>query len=402
MKMLKKDFPIFNQTMNGQSLTYLDSASSAQKPQCVIDKMTDVMTGYYANIHRGLYEFSQKTTSEFEQARETVAKFIGADTGEIIFTRNATESINLIAHSWGGLYFKEWDEILVTEMEHHANIVPWQLIKSRRNLEVLPTPIDDNGDIIFEEFEDRLSDRTKIVALSHMSNAIGTINDVKKLIEIVRKNTQAKIVLDGCQSVLHMPIDVKDLDCDFFVFSGHKLYGPSGVGVLYAKKEIMNSMLPYQGGGDMIETVGFDETNFKSGPAKFEAGTPAIVEVIGLAKAIEYLQDNDWQKILEAEDALFKKADQKIRAISGLNFYSNGKNRKSIISFNMEGAHASDVATLLDQQGIAVRAGHHCAMPLMKRLGTDATVRISLGAYNDEDDIERAVIALKKIQKMMG
>lgn len=399
---LKKDFPIFNQTMNGKALTFLDSAASAQKPQAMIDAMTSVMTDHYANIHRGLYAFSQITTDQFEKARATVAQFIHAEDDEIIFTRNATESINLVASSWGGSTLTAGDEIVITAMEHHANIVPWQMIAEKTGAVIKVTPIDDHGDLIIEEFEALLSDQTKIVAFGHMSNALGTVHPVEHLIKTVRTKTDAKILIDGCQSVVHIPINVKKMDCDFFVFSGHKLYGPSGIGVLYAKKNLLDVMPPYQGGGDMIDVVDFNGTTFKSGPARFEAGTPAIVETIGLAKAIEYLSSKNWHDVLQKEDALFSHADTAMREIAGLKFYSNAQNRRSIITFNMNGVHASDVATLLDQQGVAVRAGHHCAMPLMKCLGTDATVRVSLGAYNDHNDIERLIEAVTKIQKMMN
>ena len=400
----KADFPALQHKVNGAPITFLDSAASAQKPQMVIDAMGDLMEGHYANIHRGLYDYSQKTTAAYELARAKVADFIGADSDEIIFTRNATESINLIAASWGGANLEKGDEILITALEHHANIVPWQMITDKTGAVLKVAPIDDDGNLILEQFNDLISAQTKMVAISHMSNALGTLLPVETIIQSVRKrNDQAVILLDGCQAVVHRPVNVKTLDCDFYVFSGHKLYGPSGIGVLYGKQEIIEDMPPYQGGGDMIETVRFEASTYAKPPARFEAGTPAIVEAIGLGAAVDYLRDHcDWPKPLIQEEALFAKAEAALRGIDGLTLYSRSDQRTAILSFNIEGMHASDIGTLLDQQGVAVRVGHHCAMPLMERLGVNATVRASLGLYNDETDIERLIEGIKKIKMMIG
>lgn len=397
----KSDFPIFDQTMNGKPLIYLDSAASAQKPQMVVDTMTAVMGDYYANIHRGLYEFSQRTTTEFENVRGKVADFINAQNNEIIFTRNTTDAINLVAHSWGGKNLKSGDEILITALEHHANIVPWQLIAEKTGAVIKVAPIDDKNQIDLDAFEKLLSPKTKMVAISHMSNALGSVNPVKDMVAMAR-SVNAATLIDGSQAICHMPVDVIDLDCDFYTFTGHKLYGPSGVGVLFGKYDVLCDMPPYQGGGDMIETVGFETSTYKLPPARFEAGTPAIAEVIGLGAALDYLSNIGMDKIQSYEADLYTYALEQIQMVEGLTLYSQADHKAGVLSFNVSWAHASDLATILDQQGIAIRVGHHCAMPLMDLLGVSATARASLGLYNTRDDIDALISGLNKAKKMLG
>ncbi len=397
----KAGFPIFNQTMNGKPLVYLDSAASAQKPQIVIDAMASAMSDYYANIHRGLYEFSQRTTTEFEIVREKVAEFIGSQTNEIIFTRNTTEAINLAAQSWGYQNLKSGDEILITALEHHANIVPWQMIAERQGAVIKVAPIDDHNQVILEEFHKLLSHKTKIVAITHMSNACGTINPVKEMVTMAQA-VGATTLIDGSQAVCHMPIDVADLGCDFYVFTGHKLYGPTGVGVLFGRYDILRHMPPYQGGGDMIETVTYQKSTYKLPPARFEAGTPAIIEVIGLGGAIDYLNHIGMNIIQQKEADVFNYALNQLQNIDGVRLYSRAANKASVLSFNVDWAHASDLATILDQQGVAIRVGHHCAMPLMDLWGVSATARASIGLYNTHDDIDAFITALHKAKKLLG
>lgn len=398
----KDHFPIFNQTMNGKPLVYLDSAASAQKPKKVIDAMTYALENYYANIHRGLYDFSQRTTTEFEAVRSKVARFINAPkTDEIIFTRNTTEAINLVAQSWGHIGIKTGDEILITALEHHANIVPWQILAERTGAVIKVAPIDHHNQVILEDFHALLSNKTKMVAITHMSNAVGTINPVKEMI-VMAKSVGAVTLIDGSQAVCHMSVDVTDLGCDFYVFTGHKLYGPTGVGILYGRYDLLADMPPYQGGGDMIETVQFDKSTYKLPPARFEAGTPAIVDVIGLGAAIDYVQEIGMDKIHALEADLYTYACDQLSKIEGLTFYNRANQKASVLSFTVDWAHASDLGTLLDQQGIAIRVGHHCAMPLMDILGVSATARASIGLYNTRDDIDTLVTGLLKIKKMMG
>lgn len=397
----KSDFPIFQQSMNGKPLVYLDSAASAQKPKIVLDTMTAVMGEYYANIHRGLYQFSQRTTTEFEAVRGKVAEFINGQNNEIIFTRNTTEAINLVAQTWGYMNLKAGDEILITALEHHANIVPWQMIAERQGAVLKIAPVDYNNQVILEDFQALLSDKTKMVAITHMSNAVGTVNPVKEMITMAH-SVGATTLIDGSQAVVHMPVDVADLNCDFYVFTGHKLYGPSGVGVLFGKYDLLCDMPPYQGGGDMIETVTFEQSSYKLPPARFEAGTPAIAEVIGLGAAIDYLTAIGMDKIQTQEAELYAYANEQIQTVDGLTLFSRANTRAGILSFNVDWAHASDLATLLDQQGIAIRVGHHCAMPLMEILGVSATARASIGIYNTRGDIDALISGLNKAKALLG
>ena len=401
---LRADFPILAGKMSGKPVAYLDTGASAQKPQAVIDAMKDVMESHYANIHRGLYEFSQTTTTEYEAVRAKVAGFIGAGSeNEVIFTRNTTEAINLVAHSWGRKVLERGDDVIITEMEHHANIVPWQLVCGMTGAKLKVVPVNDDGTLNIAAFEHMVTEKTKIVSFVHISNSLGTINPAKKIVEICKaKNPNVTVLIDGSQSAVHGPVNVQDLGCDFFAFTGHKLYGPTGVGVLWAKAEILDQMPPYQGGGDMIEQVTFAKTTFKEAPAKFEAGTPAIVEVIGLGAAIDYVQGIGMGVIAAHEISLFEYAMKELAAIPGLTYYGTGPDKAGIISFRADWGHPSDIGMILDQCGVAVRTGHHCCQPLMQRFGIEATVRASLGLYSNKDDIDALVAGLNKARSLLG
>jgi cysteine desulfurase/selenocysteine lyase len=400
----RADFPVLAETMHGKPLAYLDTASSSQKPQVVIDKMRDVLSYHYANIHRGLYQFSQVTTQEYEAVRGKIAEFIGAGSeNEIVFTRNTTEAINLVAQSWGGANLKDGDEIILTGMEHHANIVPWQLLQSRIKFAIKVIPVLADGTLDLEVLPELLSDKTKLVSFVHVSNALGTINPVSRIVKTVRAyNPSIKILVDASQSVVHGTVDVKDLGCDFLTFTGHKLYGPTGIGVLWARPEILDSMPPYQGGGDMIERVSFDGTTFKAAPMKFEAGTPAFVEVIGLGAAIDYVTIIGRENIAAHEKQLLDYAARELSRIDGLTFYGTAQEKAGIVSFKAQWASNADIAMILDQQGVAVRAGHHCCMPLMERFGIDGTIRASIGLYTNQNDINALVQGLKKAKDLLS
>jgi cysteine desulfurase / selenocysteine lyase len=397
------DFPVLKTKMHGKPLAFLDSAASAQKPQAVIDAMSSVMETGYANIHRGLYQISQELTGKYEQVRTKVANFIGAESEKnIVFVRNTTEGINLVAQSWGRTHLKAGDEIILTQMEHHANIVPWQLLCDQIGIVIKTIPFDERGVLDLKAYEALLSPKTRLVAVSHVSNALGTINPVKKIIEIAKKfNPSLKALLDGSQAVVHGTVNVKNLGADFYVFTGHKLYGPTGIGVLYGKNDVLESMPPYQGGGDMIETVSFAKTTYKEPPFRFEAGTPAIVEVIGLGAAINYVSAIGMENIAAHEAGLLKYAMEQIKSIDGLTVYGTAPDKAGIISFTMTGAHPSDIGTILDRMGVAVRVGHHCCMPLMEQLKLDATARASFGLYSNKTDIDQWVEGLHKVRELM-
>jgi cysteine desulfurase / selenocysteine lyase len=399
----RTDFPIFEKKMNGKPLVYLDTGASAQKPQVVIDKMRDVMEGHYANIHRGLYQFSQETTSEFEAVRGKVASFINAPSeNNIVFTRNATEAINLVAQSWGRTFLKQGDEILISEMEHHANIVPWQILRDQIGIVLKVVKVTDEGDLDLDDLQQKLTKRTRLVSLVHVSNSLGTINPVRTIREMVKYfNPDIRVLFDGSQAVVHAGADMRDIDPDFYVFTGHKLYGPTGVGVLYGKLDVLNDMPPYQGGGDMIDSVTFDATIYKDAPHKFEAGTPAIIEVIGLGAAIDYFSQYSIEDIYHQEQDLLKHASGEIGLIEGLNIHGQSLDKAGIISLYADWAHMSDIAMILDQQGVAVRSGHHCCMPLMQRFNIEGTLRISFGIYNNNEDVERVIAALHKAKEML-
>lgn len=398
----RKDFPVLQQDVNGRPVAYLDSAASAQKPQAVIDAMNKVMASHYSNVHRGVYEFGSKTSAAFEESRGRVARFLNAASEkEIIFTRNATEAINLVAASWGAQNLKTGDEIILTEMEHHANIVPWHMLKQKNGFTIKVVPVLKNGALDMAVFESLLSPKTRLVSVTQMSNALGTVNPVA---DIVAKShaAGAKVLIDGSQAVVHGSHDVQAIGADFYVFSGHKLYGPSGIGVLYGRYGLLETMQPYQGGGEMIEQVSFDSVTYKEPPYRFEAGTPAIVEAIGLAAAIDYLAQFDAKEIRAHENALLMAAEEKISSLRGMTIWSQAPERAAILSFTVDGVHPHDVATVFDQLGLCVRAGHHCAQPLMKALGVPATVRASFAIYNTMEDVDRLVEGVMKVKKLFG
>ncbi len=399
---IRDDFPILNQEVNGKPLVYLDNAATTQKPQAVIDRVTNFLSEENANIHRGVHHLSMNATVAYDDARTTIAKFINASSAkEIIFVRGATEAVNLVAHSFCKNLLQKDDEILVTEMEHHANIIPWQIIAKSTGAKVIPIAITDEGEIDLKDFESKINDRTKMAAFVHVSNALGTINPAKEMIATL-KSKNIPVLLDGAQAVAHQAVDVQDLDCDFYVFSSHKLFGPDGIGVLYGRKELLKEMPPYQGGGDMINIVSFEGTTFRTPPERFEAGTPNISGAIGLKKAIEYITELGWDNIHEIESSLLEHATEILSAIPTLKITGTAKNKVPVISFTMGSAHPHDIATILDTNAIAVRAGHHCAQPLMKRLGVSATTRASMSFYNTIDEINQLGDALKKVSNIFA
>lgn len=399
----RKDFPVLAQTMHGQPLVYLDSGASAQKPRSVIEAVRAAYELNYANIHRGLYEFSQIKTEEFEVARSKVAAFIGAESSrEIIFTRNSTEAINLVAQTWGRTFLKAGDEIILSVMEHHANLVPWFLLRDQVGVVLKFVPLLAEGTLDLEVLEKTLSSRTRLVSLVHVSNVLGTVNNVSSISRLVRKfNPEIKILFDGSQAVVHRGVNVKAFDPDFYVFTAHKLYGPTGVGVLWGKYRILESLPPYQGGGDMIEKVTLEGATYALPPARFEAGSPPIAEVIGLGAALDYLASIGMDKIEAWERALHAYALEKLSPIKGLKIYGQQIEKAGIISFTLDGCPIADSAMILDQMGIAVRSGHHCCMPLAQYLGVEGTVRASLGLYSDRSDIDCLVSGLEKVYNLL-
>jgi cysteine desulfurase/selenocysteine lyase len=399
---IRQDFPALQQEINGAPLVYLDNGASTQKPQQVIDALTQFYTTDYANVHRGIHTLSQRATDQFEAARETVRDFINAKAiEEIIFTSGTTDSINLVADSFGNSQINAGDHILVSEMEHHSNIVPWQILAERKQATIDVIPVLENGELDIDAYKSALSEKTKIVALTQVSNALGTINPVKDMIAAAHK-VGAKVVLDGAQSIAHMATDVQALDCDFFVLSGHKAFGPTGIGVLYGKQDLLEAMPPYRSGGDMIKTVSFSGTEYNVLPYKFEAGTPHIAGAIGLAAALTYLSDIGMDKIAAYETELLEYGTEVLAKIDGLRLIGTADNKAGILSFVIEGVHASDLGTLLDHQGVAIRVGHHCAMPVMEKFGLNATSRASLALYNNTDDLDRLGKALERACTMLA
>jgi cysteine desulfurase/selenocysteine lyase len=399
---VRADFPILSRTMHDKPLVFLDSAASAQKPRQVIDTVSDVYEREYANVHRGLYQISEAVTARYEGVRETIRRFINAaHTHEIIFTRNATESINLVVASYGRNFLAEGDEVIISELEHHANIVPWQMLRDEKGIVLKIAPITDDGELIMSEFEKLLGPRTKMVAISHMSNVLGTILPVAEITRLAHA-AGAKVLLDGCQSITHIPVDVRALGCDFYVFSGHKLYGPSGIGVLYAREELLDAMPPYMGGGDMISSVTFEKSTWAKLPHKFEAGTPAIAQAIGLGAAIDYVSALGLAQIGAHEQDILNYGTQQLSSIDGLRLVGTAPAKASVLSFTLDFAHPHDIATIIDRAGVAVRAGHHCAQPLMARMDVPATVRASIGMYNSRADIDALVAALGEVSEIFG
>lgn len=392
-----QDFPMLKTTMHGKPLIYFDSAATTQKPQVVIDTITDFYAKHYGTVHRAVYQLAAHATEEYQHVRRKVANFIhAAKPDEVIFTRGTTESINMVAYSFGKAFISPGDEVLITELEHHSNIVPWQLMCEDRGAILKVVPIDDKGELIMEELKKLVTEKTKIASIAYMSNSLGTINPIKEIASIVHSKG-GKILVDGAQSSPHLLIDVQDLDIDFYVFSGHKIYGPTGIGILYGKEELLNAMPPYQGGGDMIETVTFEKTTYNVLPMKFEAGTPMIAEVMGLGAAIDYLQKIGMDNIAKHEHELLVYATEKLQQIPGLRIIGNATHKGGIISILIDGIHALDLGTMLDLQGIAVRTGHHCAQPVMRHFHVPSTTRLSFGLYNTEEEIDRFIEALKGV-----
>lgn len=404
----RSDFPILERMINGRPLVYLDNAATTQKPQRVLDRVSEFLAHENANIHRGVHYLSMQASNAYDQARARVARFIKAEKpAEIVFVRGATEAINLVARSFAAPMLEDGDEILVTEMEHHANIVPWQLAGGGKNVRLVAAPISDSGVLDLDVFEALLSPRTKLVAVTHVSNVLGTINPVRKIVAMAHARG-IPVLVDGAQAVAHQPVDVCEIGCDFYVFSGHKLFGPDGIGVLYGREELLAAMAPYQGGGDMIEEVAFERSTFRAPPERFEAGTPNISGAIGLAAAIDYVDALGWDFIREREEQLSDDARRALRGVPGLKISCDeketdgGVRKAGVLSFTMEGAHPHDAGTILDASGIAVRAGHHCAQPLMRRLGVPATVRASFAFYNTSAEIDLLVDGLAEVNRLFG
>lgn len=391
---IREDFPILRQTMNGVPLIYLDSAATSQKPKRVIDRLTRFYAEENSNVHRSVYTLAEEATHSFEEVRKLTRAFIHArHKNEIVFTKGTTEAINLVAQTYGKKFLKKGDEIILSELEHHANIVPWQMLAQEKGLVIRVVPILPTGDLDMEVFYDLFNSRTKLVGLTHVSNAIGTINPVKKMISYAHQQG-AKVLLDAAQSVVHMSLDVQELDCDFMVFSSHKMYGPMGVGVLYMKEEIMQNLPPYQGGGDMIKSVSFDHTEYADGPLRFEAGTPNVGDVIAFGAALKYLKGLPFDSLIAYEHELFQYASEGLQEIEGVSLVGKPKVQAPIISFVMDGIHPHDIATIISQSGIAVRAGHHCAMPTIRAFGIPATTRVSLAFYNTFAELDLLFNAL--------
>jgi cysteine desulfurase / selenocysteine lyase len=400
LEAIRRDFPILSREVYGKPLVYLDNAASAQKPKAVLERMRQAMEEDYANVHRGLHYLSNTSTQAFEDARERVRRFINAPSkDQIIFTRNATEAINLVAQSFGGTVIGEGDEIVLSIMEHHSNIVPWHFHRERRGAVIKWAPIDDDGNFLIEEFEKLLGPRTRIVAITQMSNALGTIVPVKDVIRIAHARG-IPVLVDGSQAAVHLPIDVQALDADFYAFTGHKTYGPSGIGVLYGKLEHLRRMPPYQGGGEMIGEVTLDHITYAEPPHRFEAGTPAIVEAIGLGAALDYMKSIGLEAIAAHEADLRDYAMARLSEINSLRIFGRARNKGAIVSFNMQGAHAHDISTVIDRSGVAVRAGTHCTQPLLARFGVTATCRASFGLYNTRAEVDKLAEALISAQRI--
>ncbi len=396
---IRQDFPILSEIVHGKPLVYLDNGASAQKPRQVIETVDWVYEHAYSNVHRGLHYLSELATTKYEESRGKVRAFLNAaHDHEIVFAKNATEAINLVAHSFGhGL--NAGDEIIISEMEHHANIVPWQMLRERAGIVLRIAPISDDGEFLFDAFQDLLNERTRLVAITHVSNVLGTVTPVAEIVRAAH-DAGAKVLIDGCQAVQHMPVDVQALDVDFYVFTGHKLYGPSGVGVLYGKEALLDAMPPFLGGGDMIERVTFEKTTWAALPSKFEAGTPMIAQAIGLGAAIDYVSALGLARIARHENDILNYTTQRLAAVPGLKLIGTAPGKASVVSFTMDQAHPHDISTIIDRAGVAVRAGHHCAMPLMDRLGITGTARATFGLYNTREEVDALGGALEKVAEI--
>ncbi len=400
---IRADFPILSAvSVHGKPLVYLDNGASAQMPRQVIDRLVRYHTHEHANIHRGVHYLSETATNAYEAARKTVQRFLNArENREIIFTANVTDSINLVAHSYGGAFLAEGDEVIITHLEHHANIVPWQMLRDEKGVKLRVAPINDAGEVILEEYERLFNARTKFVSITHVSNALGTINPVKEMIDIAHRHG-VPIMIDGAQAVQHMPVDVQALDCDFYAFTGHKIYGPTGIGVLYGKAALLEKMRPFRGGGDMILSVTFEKTTYNTIPFKFEAGTPQIAQAIQLASALDYVTAVGLDRIAAHEHALLVYATERIASLGGVRIYGQAKNKSAVISFYVGDVHPHDVGTILNGEGVAVRTGHHCAQPVMQRFGVPATARASFAFYNTFDEVDALIAAIAKVKKLFS
>lgn len=397
---IREDFPILQREVYGKPLIYLDNGATTQKPRCVVDAITEEYYSVNANVHRGVHFLSQQATELHEASRETVRKFLNAkSSNEIIFTRGTTESINLLVTSFGEEFMSEGDEVIVSVMEHHSNIVPWQMLAARKGISIKVIPMNDKGELLQDEYVKLFSDRTKIVAVTHVSNVLGTVNPVKEMIAVAHAHG-VPVMVDGAQSVPHMKVDVRDLDADFYAFSGHKIYGPTGVGVLYGKEEWLDKLPPYQGGGEMIQTVSFEKTVFNELPFKFEAGTPDYIGTTALARALDYVSAIGMDHINAHERELTAYAMQQLKRIPDMRIFGEAENKDAVISFLVGNIHHLDMGTLLDRLGIAVRTGHHCAQPLMQRLGIEGTVRASFALYNTKEEVDALVAGIERVRKM--
>ncbi len=401
-KQIRAKFPFLSREVNEKPIIYLDSAASSQKPQQVLDKLLTTYSHGYANIHRGLHTLSEEATDAYEEVRSKIARFINAaDKDEVIFTSGATMSLNLIANCYGLQNLKSGDEILITVAEHHANIIPWQMLCQKTGAKIVAVPVDDDGCFNITELKDRVTKNTKIISVPHVSNVLGTIFPVKEISAIAHENN-AICVVDGCQGVIHMPVDIQDINCDFYVFSGHKLYGPSGIGICWGKAEILADMPPFLGGGDMINDVEIESATYSQPPSRFEAGTPPIAECIALGAAVDFVTDIGMDKIASHEKSLLLYGHQRLASVKGLSFVGTSPNKSGVISFTLDAAHPHDISTLIDQDGIAIRAGHHCAQPLMKFLNLSSTARASIAVYSEPEDFDALAISLEKVNRIFG
>jgi cysteine desulfurase/selenocysteine lyase len=399
---VRADFPILAREVNGKPLVYLDNAATTQKPQRVIDSMIHYYTFENSNIHRGVHTLSELATESYEQARAIVQRFLNAaESREIIFVRGATEGVNLVAQTWGRSNIARGDEIVISAMEHHSNIVPWQILCEQQGASLRVAPVSDAGELLFDEFEKLLGPKTRLVAMAHVSNALGTVNPVRKIVQAARR-VNARVLLDGAQAVPHMTVDVRAIDCDFYVFSGHKIYAPTGIGILYGKAELLEAMPPYQGGGDMISSVTFEKTLYNRLPYKFEAGTPHVSGAIGLGAAIEYVNSIGIDRIARQEKQVLAYGTKRLLQIPGLRLIGTAREKEGILSFVLEGIHPHDVGTILDQEGIAIRTGHHCAQPLMDRFGVPATARASLALYNTIEEMDALASGVEKVREVFA
>jgi len=398
---IKSDFPTLNQKINGNDLIYLDNAATTQKPISVINAVSDYYKKTNSNIHRGVHTLSQEATEKYENARKKIAKFINSNEKEIIFVRGATEAINLVANSYVRPLLKPKDQIIITEMEHHANIVPWQIVCNEKEAELKILPINKKGELVINELEKLINEKTKFMAINHVSNSLGTVNNIRKIVEIAHEHN-VRILIDGAQAVQHIPVDVKKIDADFYCFSGHKIYAPTGIGVLYGKKNLLEEMPPYQGGGDMIKSVTFEKTIYNDVPNKFEAGTPNISGAIGLGTAIDYILEIGIENIAKHEADLLNYASEKIKKIDGVEIIGNAKDKASVLSFTIENIHPHDIGTIMDSQGVAIRAGNHCTQPIMDFYSIPATARASFAIYNDKNDVDKLISSVRKALEVFG